>query len=78
MKRAIVLAAGAMALAGCTTVAKEVQPALGWRVKELVNVDGLYFRDLNRDGALAPYEDWRLTPQERAACLLYTSPSPRD
>ncbi len=32
--------------------------------------DGLRFRDLDHDGVLAPYEDWRLTPIERAADLV--------
>jgi beta-glucosidase len=32
--------------------------------------DGLTFRDLDHDGVLAPYEDWRLSPETRAADLL--------
>ncbi len=32
--------------------------------------DGLLFRDLDHDGVLAPYEDWRLSPEERADDLL--------
>ncbi len=32
--------------------------------------DGLTFRDLDHDGVLAPYEDWRLSPTVRAADLL--------
>ncbi len=32
--------------------------------------DGLEFRDLDHDGVLAPYEDWRLTPRERANDLI--------
>ena len=62
------------------------QPILGSFTGHIVNVDGWEFRDLDRDGQLAPYEDWRLSPAERArdlvgrmtTCLLYTSPSPRD
>ncbi|GGD46373.1 glycoside hydrolase family 3 protein [Erythrobacter arachoides] len=70
IRRFVTLAAGAAALAGCTTVSEQVQPALGWRVTALVTVDGLHFRDLDRDHALTPYEDWRLSPEERAADLL--------
>lgn len=33
-------------------------------------VDGLVFRDLDHDGRLAPYEDWRLPADERVADLL--------
>ncbi|MCC8022194.1 MAG: beta-glucosidase, partial [Clostridiales bacterium] len=31
--------------------------------------DGLYFKDLEKDGRLHPYEDWRLPAAERAADL---------
>ena len=33
-------------------------------------MDGCQFKDLNDNGALDPYEDWRLTPEERAEDLL--------
>ena len=32
--------------------------------------DGLQFRDLNRNGVLDPYEDWRLSPEQRARDLV--------
>ncbi|GAB3098096.1 glycoside hydrolase family 3 protein [Pseudomaricurvus hydrocarbonicus] len=32
--------------------------------------DGCQFRDLNRNGVLDPYEDWRLLPAERAQDLI--------
>ena len=32
--------------------------------------DGLEFRDLDHDGVLAAYEDWRLTPTQRATDLI--------
>lgn len=53
-------------------LAEEVleQPVLGARVKEIIEVDGYQFRDLNDNGELDPYEDWRLTPEERAEDLL--------
>ncbi|MDH6359259.1 glycoside hydrolase family 3 N-terminal domain-containing protein [Parabacteroides sp. PF5-9] len=35
----------------------------------LLTVDGFAFKDLNRNGQLDPYEDWRLTPEERAKDL---------
>ena len=46
------------------------QPKLGARVKNIIEADGYQFKDLNDNGALDPYEDWRLTPQERAEDLL--------
>src|SRR5690554_3130064 len=39
-------------------------------VKPLLVVDGLTFKDLNANGLLDPYEDWRLSAQERTADLL--------
>ena len=46
------------------------QPALEVRSKKLVTVEGLTFKDLNANGRLDPYEDWRLSPAERAADLV--------
>jgi beta-glucosidase len=36
----------------------------------MLKIDGLEFRDLDRDGELAPFEDWRLPPLERANDLV--------
>ncbi|ACU85835.1 beta-glucosidase-like glycosyl hydrolase [Brachybacterium faecium DSM 4810] len=47
-----------------------VQPPLSSRVKQIIEVDGLRFRDLDGDGQLTPFEDWRLSPAERAADLV--------
>ena len=35
----------------------------------LIEQDGLFFKDLSRDGKLDKYEDWRLSPEERAKDL---------
>ena len=47
-------------------------PTLGYSassgVKTLI-IDGYAFKDLNRNDSLDIYEDWRLTPEERAADL---------
>ncbi|MDK6370136.1 MULTISPECIES: glycoside hydrolase family 3 protein [Aerococcus] len=40
------------------------------RSVETIKVDGLEFKDLNKDGELTPYEDWRLKPEERAENLV--------
>ncbi len=47
-----------------------VQPELVARVKDIIEVDGYQFKDLNDNGELDPYEDWRLTAEERADDLL--------
>lgn len=46
------------------------QPAIQANVKPLLEIDGLVFKDLNANGQLDPYEDWRLSPEERAEDLL--------
>lgn len=40
------------------------------RSKGIIEVDGLKFKDLDGTGELKPYEDWRLSPQERAKDLV--------
>ena len=40
------------------------------RIKSIITVDGLEFKDLNGNGTLDIYEDWRFTAQERAVDLL--------
>src|SRR5271170_4371958 len=46
------------------------QPMLGHRNVPVLTVDGLKFKDLNRNGKLDKFEDWRLSPKERADDLL--------
>ncbi len=46
------------------------QPELAARVKSIIEVDGYQFKDLNDNGELDPYEDWRLSAEERADHLL--------
>jgi beta-glucosidase len=46
------------------------QPVLSTRAIPAIDADGLRFRDLNRNGQLDPYEDWRLTAAERADDLV--------
>jgi len=46
------------------------QPLLGHRSAPLLTVDGLTFKDLNRNGRLDPYEDWRLSADARTLDLV--------
>lgn len=46
------------------------QPVLGERGVAVIQQDGLAFKDLNKDGMLTPYEDWRLSPHQRARDLV--------
>ncbi len=46
------------------------QPVLGHRSANIITVAGLQFKDLNRNGKLDRYEDWRLSDEERSKDLL--------
>jgi len=80
MRTLTAVAALGFVLTGCAGLSHEpevvgvaapvpVQPELGVRSAALLNIDGLRFKDLDRNGKLDPYEDWRLTPALRAADL---------
>jgi beta-glucosidase len=63
----------ALALFVCSTAAvgdAPKQPILGHRSAPLLTVDGLTFKDLNKNGKLDPYEDWRLAAVVRTADLM--------
>src|SRR5215211_623245 len=66
---AVLLLLPAASAAAAQTAARP-QPVLGTRSAPVIERDGLRFRDLNRDGTLDPYEDWRLTPDARARDLV--------
>lgn len=72
-KRLLALAlTGLFALSAAPVCAEEayIQPELGARVKSIIEADGYRFKDLNDNGQLDPYEDWRLSAEERAEDLL--------
>lgn len=46
------------------------QPVLGTRSVKILALAGLKFKDLNKNGRLDPYEDWRLPAAARATDLL--------
>lgn len=72
-KRLLALAlTGLLALGAMPVCAEDayVQPELGARVKSIIEADGYQFKDLNDNGQLDPYEDWRLSAEERAEDLL--------
>lgn len=49
---------------------RPAQPVLGARVARVLQVEGLQFKDLNKNGRLDAYEDWRLPAEARAADLV--------
>jgi beta-glucosidase len=69
----ILLAAGVSSAAAAPAPAPSpapAQPALSTRTVPLIRIDGLQFRDLNRNGKLDAYEDWRLPARTRAESLV--------
>ncbi len=56
--------------AAAPVLGQATQPPLGSRAVPIIEVGGLRFRDLDRNGKLDPYEDWRLSPETRARDLL--------
>ncbi|MGC3963365.1 MAG: glycoside hydrolase family 3 N-terminal domain-containing protein [Rhodocyclaceae bacterium] len=46
------------------------QPTLSARSKSVITVENKQFKDLNANGKLDPYEDWRLTAEQRADDLV--------
>ncbi|MBQ1508473.1 MAG: hypothetical protein IIZ47_03555, partial [Erysipelotrichaceae bacterium] len=48
---------------------QEKGPDLSYTDVPILEADGLYFKDLAREGVLLPFEDYRLSPRERAEDL---------
>lgn len=70
MKKHLSLSVAAiLALVAAAHAGTPAQPVLGYRTTPVIRVDGVSFKDLNRNGRLDLYEDWRQTPAARAADL---------
>ena len=69
MKR--ILGIGLVLLCACS---QGQDPYLGYTSAPILQTGGHSFKDLNRNGCLDPYEDWRLTPAERAVDLAAQLP----
>ena len=48
----------------------DAQPTVQSAASPVLTIGGKHFRDLNRNGVLDPYEDWRLTSTARALDLV--------
>ncbi len=44
-------------------------PSIGYTNRGVIEKDGLFFKDSEGTGELLPYEDWRLSPEDRAKDL---------
>ncbi len=45
-------------------------PVIGTVSRKVIEHDGLYFKDLDGSGEFKPYDDWRLSPEERAGAYV--------
>ena len=73
MARVVAGCVATLALAACgndTVSEAYTQPVFGSTTFNLVKVDGYTFKDMNRNGKIDPYEDWRLSAEARADDLL--------
>ena len=73
MARVVAGCVATLALAACgnDTVSEEYkQPVFGATTFNQLKVDGYAFKDMNRNGKIDPYEDWRLSAEARADDLL--------
>ncbi len=54
----------------CTSKGGVEQPVLGSRTVKIIKEKDYKFKDLNKNGKLDIYEDWRLSPDQRSKDLL--------
>src|SRR5450759_5486886 len=66
----LVIVAPAIAYAQGSQQRRHSQPVLGARSSSIIERQGLRFKDLDKNGILDPYEDWRHTPAARARDLV--------
>jgi beta-glucosidase len=64
-------------LQGCSSTGEKgpdkteiLQPVLRNESGQIIEIDGLRFKDLNKNGSLDQYEDWRLSPETRSKDLV--------
>src|SRR6185437_11829164 len=60
----------AMLYAQAGPALRQIQRVIVSRAAPVIESQGLRFRDLDRNGVLDPYEDWRLSPSARASDLV--------
>ena len=65
-----VVGAPLLANGQATATHRQSQPVLATRSAAIIERQGLRFKDLDKNGVVDPYEDWRLTPEARARDLV--------
>ena len=70
MNRTIILGAALLLVLSTGCAPKYTQPELGARKSEILTEGKYRFKDLNKNGQVDPYEDWRLPMDEHIADLV--------
>ncbi|MDK9781678.1 glycoside hydrolase family 3 C-terminal domain-containing protein [Vibrio sp. B172a] len=69
-KNLLVFALPTLLISGCGSDSEQLTiPTLETKTLNLLTVNGLTFKDHNKNGELDAYEDWRLSPKQRAENL---------
>jgi len=45
-------------------------PTITTVTRQVMEKDGLYFKDIDGSGEVSPVNDWRLSPEDRAAAYV--------
>jgi beta-glucosidase len=61
---------GSFLFGACATSPEYTQPDLGHRNAPILEIEGYQFKDLNKNGLLDSYEDWRLPQEDRINDLI--------
>lgn len=70
MKKVILLCIPLLLTSGVFSQATTQQPIINARVAQVLQINGLLFKDLNKNGKLDVYEDWRRSIDERVNDLV--------
>ena len=70
LRHALFLTGWCLIASNAVLAQSKIQPSLGFRSAKLLTVGGLQFKDLNKNGKLDPYEDWRLPHETRIKDLV--------
>lgn len=70
MKKVILLCIPLLLTRGVFSQATTQQPIINARVAQVLQINGLLFKDLNKNGKLDVYEDWRRSIDERVNDLV--------
>ncbi len=70
MKKLSLLGVILLLAGGVVSQTTTPQPVIGARVVNVMQINGLLFKDLNKNGKLDGYEDWRRSAEERVNDLV--------